>query len=266
MLARARAARAKKVYGPGAPPPSDGDDFIPDLQDIEDAIDEVTETVEEVSLAARRVNKAWNAVKSTYMLLRKYLKPVFVVLEFVFGLLGRAFDRLAYLREDGAMKLDADGDPIFSAKLLTRNAALAFGALFAAYAVLSGVFFYATHFEEKVFVTGKGMYHEDYGYFTGCTSLPCDTQSQNSKYYNVEESWFFPYLLYPEEDVMASVPIQNGVCDVKGYGIYFKRLKWLHKSLKWYQNVYKVTCNPLSDEQLREIIDGGALNAPGRGE
>ena len=71
-----------------------------------------------------------------------------------------------------------------------------------------------------------------------------------------------PYLIYPEEDVYANIPQQDGACYAKGYGLYIKELKFMHKSAQWYQKVYNISCRPYTEAEKVEAIQSGAVPTP----
>ena len=185
------------------------------------------------------------------------------ILRWLFGLVIKVFNWAAYEREDGRIKHNADGKPVFSApRLVKRSAAIVVG-LWLAHIVLSATYFYLTKFEELVYTTGKQEITTGELYqFTGCTSLPCSTDMDNGKFYVIAQSWYFPYLMYPEENVYANIPQQDAACLVKGYGVYFRRLKFLHRRMQWYQKVYSVSCRPYTDEEKQIAVDSGIVKTP----
>ncbi len=159
------------------------------------------------------------------------------------------------------LKYDEEGDRVFSKRRLAKTLAGVAVAMLSAHIALSALYFYATKFEEVIYTSGgkqqieKGDLYE----FTGCTSLPCSTKLRNGKFYDIESSWYFPSLIYPEEDVYAAIPEQDGACHIKGYGLYFKNLKFLHRTFQWYQKIYDVTCRPLTEEEKKKVIDTGTI-------
>jgi hypothetical protein len=125
---------------------------------------------------------------------------------------------------------------------------------------LSAIYFYATYFEETVYVTGKQEIETGELYqFGGCTSLPCSTEIDNGKFYLIESSLYFPVMYYPEENVFANIPQQNGACHVEGYGIYFRTLRWLYKSAQLYQHVVDVSCRPYTEDEIRRAVVVGEI-------
>ena len=66
-------------------------------------------------------------------------------------------------------------------------------------------------------------------------------------------------MLYPEENVFANIPQQDAACQVEGYGIYFRTLRWLYKSLQLYQHVVSVSCRPYTEEEIRRALDGARI-------
>ena len=156
--------------------------------------------------------------------------------------------------------VDVDGDGRFSILRTIRNLAISLAVLIIFHASLKALYFYTTYFEETVYVTGKQEVETGELYqFGGCTSLPCSTNSDNGKFYLIESSLYFPVMFYPEEDVFANIPQQNGACYVEGYGIYFRTLRWVYKSLQLYQHVVDVSCRPYTEEEIRRAVEGGQI-------
>ena len=148
----------------------------------------------------------------------------------------------------------------FSRIRLLRNASLSLAALILLHVLLSAVYFYSTYFTETVYVTGKQEIETGELYqFGGCTSLPCSTSSDNGKFYLIESSLYFPQLFYPEEEVFANIPQQDAACNIEGYGIYFRTLRWLYKAAQLYQHVVKVSCRPYTDDEIRQAVSGGEI-------
>ncbi len=186
----------------------------------------LVQKVKSLFIAARRINKIYDAANTFYENVEPYVGPVLRPVGMVAGGLKDAFVWAAFERDEKGMKSDAQGDPVFSPGRLARTfataAALGLGTIAAAHSA----YYYSTQFSETVYVTGKSTIQKGELYeFTGCDSLPCSTKTDNGKYYNIEQSFFSPRLIYPEQDVYANIPQQGGVCDVQGYGIYFKDLK-----------------------------------------
>jgi len=182
--------------------------------------------------------------------IRRFLGPVG-------WLIGRAGNwiRWIFLQPPGE-----DGKRRFSLKRTILNLAISVVALIGVHAGLKALYFYSTYFEETVYVTGKQEVETGELYqFGGCTSLPCSTNSDNGKFYLVESSLYFPIMFYPEEDVFANIPQQNGACRVEGYGIYFRTLRWLYKSAQLYQHVVDVSCRPYTEEEIRRAVEGGQI-------
>lgn len=193
------------------------------------------------------------------LLLRGFIK----LMRVVFAFLGVAFQWAAYQREEGEIQRDEQGKPIFSGVRLAKCSAALVVGLCLFHVALSAVYFYSTRFEELVYTTGKQELQAGELYqFTGCTSLPCSTDMNNGKFYRIEESWYFPYLVYPEQNVFANIPQQDAACLVKGYGLYFRRLKFLHRRLQWYQKVYSVACRPYTDEEKQTAVESGIVQPP----
>jgi len=175
-------------------------------------------------------------------------------------LIGAGIKFAAFEREDGEFVRDSDGDLIFSKNRLIRVIVLSLACLVPLHAALSAAYFYSTYFHEMVYVTGKQEIETGELYqFGGCTSLPCSTVSDNGKFYLIETSLYFPVLFYPEEEVFANVPQQNGACDIEGYGIYFRTLRWLYKHAQLYQHVVKVTCRPYTEEEIKQAVESGEV-------
>lgn len=169
----------------------------------------------------------------------------------------------SFEREDGDFKRDADGKMTFSRKRLGKVFAGVVGAGMAAHVALSAAYFYGTQFEELVYTTGKQEILTGELYqFTGCTSLPCSTDAKNGKFYEIEGSWYFPYSIYPEEDIYANIPQQDGACYAKGYGFYRKELKALHRSAQWYQKVYNISCRPYTEKEKERAVNSGKIPQP----
>lgn len=161
----------------------------------------------------------------------------------------------AFEHKDGKLSLDENGQSTFSKKRLALITASIFGTLFALHAALSALYYYSTKFTETVYITGKQEIITGELYqFGGCTSLPCSTASDNGKFYLIESSFYFPRLYYPEQNVFANIPTQSGAaCEVEGYGIYFRRLRWLYKSAQLYQHITSVSCRPYNQEELDKL-------------
>lgn len=204
--------------------------------------------------------KSYDAFMLILGRLAKGLQALWWVVRKLVQLATSVFNWAAYEREDGKLKLQASGEPIFSSKRLVAHF---FGGLAAAWLLhiaFSAIYFHSTTFDELVYTTGKQEIQTGELYqFTGCTSLPCSTALENGKFYQITESWYFPYLVYPEENVFANIPQQDAACLVKGYGLYFRRLKFIHRRLQWYQNVYSVACRPYTDEEKQQAVNSGQV-------
>ena len=178
----------------------------------------------------------------------------------LFSLIVSAFHWAAYKREDGKVTLQGNGKPVFSGKRFAICSVGMGASVWLLHIALSALYFYSTTFEELVYTTGKQEIEAGELYqFTGCTSLPCSTVLNNGKFYQITESWYFPYLVYPEENVFANIPQQDAACFVKGYGLYFRRLKFVHRRAQWYQNVYSVACRPYTDEEKAKAVNSGQV-------
>ncbi len=165
--------------------------------------------------------------------------------------IGRGIAWTAFERDNGAYRLDAEGKRIFSSRRLVKSGVVGAAFIAVIYTAMTAVYYYGTQFEELVYTTGKQEIDAGELYqFTGCTSLPCSTEADNGKYYKIETSLFLPTLLYPEQDVYANIPQQNAVCHVKGYGYYFRSVRWLYKYAQWYQHAYDISCRPYNEQEL----------------
>ncbi|MGB5165885.1 MAG: hypothetical protein WBN09_12570 [Woeseiaceae bacterium] len=148
----------------------------------------------------------------------------------------------------------------FSPVRAIRNLSISIAAVFLLHVALRAVYFYGTAFEETVYVTGKQEIITGELYqFGGCTSLPCSTESDNGKFYLIESSLYLPVMFYPEENVYANVPQQDAACHVEGYGLYFRSLRWVYKSLQLYQHVVNVSCRPYTDLEIRQAVSDGQI-------
>jgi hypothetical protein len=85
------------------------------------------------------------------------------------------------------------------------------------------------------------------------------TESDNGKFYLVESSWYLPALWYPEEEVFANIPYQDAACVVRGYGVYFRSLRWLYKTFQLYQHIVDVSCRPYAEESRPADPEGGIV-------
>lgn len=201
----------------------------------------------------------------------EYSGPVGAVLGWTAHKLKDAFMWSAYERENGDFKRNADGSLNFSGKRLSKVFAAAMAGVLALNIAGQAAYFHGTQFEELVYTTGKQeiVTGEEYQ-FTGCTSLPCSTETDNGKFYKVNSSLLFPTLVYPEEDVYANIPQQDAACYVKGYGVYFRSARFLIKSLDLWQNVYSVQCRPYTEAEKAQAIGSGdvtpdhSIEAPAR--
>lgn len=192
--------------------------------------------------------------------LRRWTGPIGSLLAWFFGLLGSGIKFAAFRREDGSFMLDSDGDLIFSFRRLISVLLLSFAGTVLLHVALSAIYFYSTYFHEMVYVTGKQEIETGELYqFGGCTSLPCSTEADNGKFYLIKSSLYFPTLYYPEEEVFANIPQQNGACEIEGYGIYFRILRWLYKHAQLYQHVVKVSCRPYTEDEIRQAVESGEI-------
>ena len=192
----------------------------------------------------------WSA--ATLSVLRRWLGPVGSLLAWVFGQAGRWY-RWA------ALKPAADGGGFAAGQFVRR---LLLSGIAAALLLVGfrALYFYGTAFEETVYVTGKQEIETGELYqFGGCTSLPCSTDTDNGKFFLLEASLILPTMLYPEENVFANIPHQDAACQVRGYGIYFRSMRWIYKSLQLYQHVIDVSCRPYTEEEIRRAVAGGEI-------
>lgn len=192
--------------------------------------------------------------------LKRWLGPVGSFLGWLFGRLGAFIKFAAFRRQNGEFLRDKDGDLDFSIKRLVSVSLLSLVFVILLHVALSAVYFYSTYFHEMVYVTGKQEIETGEKYqFGGCTSLPCSTANDNGKFYLIETSLYFPVLFYPEEEVFANIPQQNGACTIEGYGIYFRSLRWLYKQAQLYQHVVDVSCRPYTEDEIREAVESGDI-------
>jgi hypothetical protein len=214
--------------------------------------------------ATKRLSTLYRQLVRLLRVLRRYSGSAGDLLAWLGSKLWQVMKWAAFERENGAFLRDSDGDLIFSPRRLTASIAVTAVAVFALNMTLSAAYYYLTQFQELVYTTGKQEIATGELYqFTGCTSLPCSTDEDNGKFFEIESSWYFPHLIYPEEDVFANIPQQDAACYIKGFGIYFRRLKALHKSMQWYQKAYSVSCRPYTEEEKRQAATlGGALPMP----
>ena len=187
--------------------------------------------------------------------LNRYLGPIGRALAWIVGIIARWFRWAAYFPPR-----DETDEPVFSWTRLSFNTLLTFIAVVGLHVTWSAIYFYSTYFEEMVYVTGKQEIETGELYqFGGCTSLPCSTESDNGKFYLIESSLYFPVMFYPEENVFANIPQQNGACRIEGYGIYFRALRWLYKSAQLYQHVVNVSCRPYTEDEIRRAVSEGDI-------
>ncbi len=187
--------------------------------------------------------------------LRDSLGPVGTVLSYLIRWLGIWLRWLAFEPTNGDLN-----SVRFSKFRALRNLLLTILVIFGVHIAASAAYYYGTHFEETVYVTGKQEIVTGELYqFGGCTSLPCSTAADNGKFYLVESSLYFPLLLYPEEEVFANIPHQNAACNVRGYGIYFRALRWIYKTFQLYQHVVDVSCRPYTEDEIRRTVTDGEI-------
>lgn len=214
-----------------------------------------------------RYHKFYFALALLLRGLKRFAGMVSGPLHWIGTKLGAALKWSAFQRENGEFVHNSEGDLIFAPRRLGISLAVASMVLLVLHMVLSAAYFYPTRFEELVYTTGKQEITTGELYqFTGCTSLPCSTDAGNGKFYEIETSLYFPHLLYPEENVYANIPQQDAACNVKGYGVYFRRLAIIHKSMQWYQKVYSVSCRPYTEEEKQRAVELGVVEMPSAGE
>jgi hypothetical protein len=191
--------------------------------------------------------------------LARWLGPLGWLLTRIVRLLGKWFIWVAFQPEYDSGSGKVSGRH-FSLVRLLRCLPLTAAALFGLHVLWSAIYFYGTAFTETVYVTGKQEIETGELYqFGGCTSLPCSTVTDNGKFYLIESSLYFPTMFYPEENVFANIPQQDAACNVRGYGIYFRTLRWLYKSAQLYQHVTDVSCRPYTDEETRRAVSYGEI-------
>jgi len=191
---------------------------------------------------------------------KRWTGPIGSFLGWLFGRIGAGIKFAAFRRKDGQFLLDSEGHLDFSLRRLVYVFFLTLAGAFLLHVALSAVYFYGTYFHEMVYVTGKQEIETGELYqFGGCTSLPCSTEADNGKFYLIATSLYFPMLFYPEEEVFANIPQQNGACDIEGYGIYFRTLRWLYKHAQLYQHVVQVSCRPYTEDEIRQAVESGEI-------
>lgn len=189
---------------------------------------------------------------------KKYLGPIGTILAWIINLLIKWFRWAGF--EPSADDSDDPGVAVFSSRRFLLRSLLSVVALLMLHVALSAAYYYATYFNETVYVTGKQEIETGELYqFGGCTSLPCSTETDNGKFYLIESSLYFPVMYYPEENVFANIPQQDSACKVGGYGIYFRTLRWLYKSAQLYQHVVDVSCRPYTVEEIRRAVEKGEI-------
>ncbi len=191
--------------------------------------------------------------------LRRVLGPLGTLLAWLFALVGKWL-RWLVIRPGDAHATGSAQTAGFSLPRFSRNLAISIVVLFSVHVALRALYFYGTGFEETVYVTGKQEIETGELYqFGGCTSLPCSTASDNGKFYLIESSLYLPALWYPEEEVFANIPHQDGACNIRGYGIYYRSLRWIYKRFQLYQHVVNVSCRPYTEEEIRRAVSGGEI-------
>lgn len=235
-----------------------------DLRDKAEAAHEpegILGKINDMATFARRANKVWDAARDLY----KNIKPVADILlrpvTWTYGHLKDIFMYNAFEHNaKGELKLDAQGDLIFAPGRMARSFAMAAMLGNMAFIGGAGMLFHATNQTVYSYVTNKQMKVPGELYeVTGAESLPTSTELDNGMYYHVSDSLIYPALWRPEEDVYALIPQGNAVCRWEVHGIYVKSLKWLHKQVEFYQQIYDTACYPLSDAMINTITINGIL-------
>ena len=189
---------------------------------------------------------------------KKYLGPIGSILAWIISLVIKWIRWAGF--ETSSDDSDDSGVAVFSSRRFVLRSLLSVVALLMLHVALSAAYYYATYFDETVYVTGKQEIETGELYqFGGCTSLPCSTETDNGKFYLIESSLYFPVMYYPEENVFANIPQQDSACKVKGYGLYFRTLRWLYKSAQLYQHVVDVSCRPYTKEEIRRAVKEGVI-------
>lgn len=217
-------------------------------------------SVQEKIDRARQTSKIFNTAAKALETAMHYTGPVGRAVMTIGGFLKSAFKYAAFEREGGTFKRDADGDLIFSPTRLGRSFLLA--AMIGTSSIVGGqyAYFHATKFEQTIYTTGKDAIITGEKYeFTGCNSLPCSTESDNGEFFHITQSLYAPRLLYPENDVYSIIPKNDGVCHIKGYGLYIKELKFLHKYFEFYPNVYDAVCRPYTQAEKDIALESGHI-------
>ncbi len=192
-------------------------------------------------------------ISSIFASMMKVLGPIGTFTGWIFGLLARWLRWVTLEKDD-------TGDTSFSTRQTAIRLMISGVAVFSLHVLFSAIYFYTTAFEETVYVTGKQEIETGELYqFGGCTSLPCSTETDNGKFYLIEASLYFPTMLYPEENVFANIPHQNAACQVEGFGIYFRSMRWIYKSLQLYQHVVDVECRPYTEQELEKSVEQGEI-------
>jgi|GEM_PF-1696162 len=231
-----------------------------DTVELEDSIEHRLKA--QIALV-KKVKHIFNTVSGAMESALLYTGPVGRAALTVGGWVKSVAEYAMFEREGGDFKRNEDGFRIFSGKRLAQSFAVAACVGLSATAGYHYTYYNATQFQEMVYTTGKQeivdgeLYH-----VTGCTSLPCSTESDNGKYYQIEKSYFWPRQIYPEEDVYANIPQQIAACEINGYGIYFKEMKWLFKWAEWYQNIESVSCRPLSEGEIQKLMEPAVAPQP----
>lgn len=239
----------------------------------EDLLRRARELSEKADQAKRETDRSHTSAAERWLAGNKFFRKLADAGDTASGVLGpigsfigwllRLIGRWLYWVAIQPPDADADGGPDeggFSVARVIRNLAISAAAVIGLHVLWSAIYFYSTYFTETVYVTGKQEIVTGELYqFGGCTSLPCSTESDNGKFYLIESSLYFPVMFYPEEEVFANVPQQDAACNVEGYGIYFRTLRWIYKTLQLYQHVVDVSCRPYTEAETQRAVSEGEI-------
>lgn len=246
------------------PNKSSADELLERARKLQEKADRVQDALEKEHPSklgeAIHKNQRFKKTAATFRTIKKWLGPLGSLLAWFGRLILKWFRWAAFQRKDGEAVRDSKGQRIFSFKRFGITTLISLVILVVIHMTLSAAYYYGTAFEETVYVTGKQEIETGELYqFGGCTSLPCSTDSDNGKFYLIESSLYFPRMFYPEENVFANIPQQDAACRVEGYGIYFRRLRWLYKGFQLYQHVVNVSCRPYTEGEIQRAVDDGSI-------
>ena len=238
------------------------DDLLRRARDLGDKASEAQSGKDHHSSAAERIaneSKILRAIRNAANRLGSILGPLGTFLGWVLRLFYKWLHWATIRPADPDAPDGPTGAKVSPLRFL-RSLVISAVALFGLHVLWCAIYYYSTYFEETVYVTGKQEIVTGELYqFGGCTSLPCSTESDNGKFYLVESSLYFPIMYYPEENVFANIPQLDAACNVEGYGIYFRTLRWVYKTLQLYQHVVDVSCRPYTEEEIRRAVGGGEI-------